>query len=219
MQVDVINAKNEKVDSIELPDSVFGVEVSEAVLWEEVKAQRASRRRGTHSTKTRDEVSGSGAKPFKQKGTGRARQGSNRAPNHVGGGVVFGPHPRDYGYRLPRSARRSALRSALSLRAREKALYVVDQLDHETPKTQEIAGFLKQLGHKSVLLVDENNDVLRLSTRNLQKAKYLHAEGVNVLDVLKHEVLVLTKAAISSVVEKAENKSKKAQADASGEEA
>jgi large subunit ribosomal protein L4 len=95
----------------------------------------------------------------------------------------------------------------------------VDQLDHETPKTQEIAEFLKQLGHKSVLLVDENNDVLRLSTRNLQKAKYLHAEGVNVLDVLKHEVLVLTKAAISSVVEKAENKSKKAQADASGDEA
>jgi large subunit ribosomal protein L4 len=219
MQVDVINAKNEKVDSIELPDNVFGVEVSEAVLWEEVKAQRASSRRGTHSTKTRDEVSGSGAKPFKQKGTGRARQGSNRAPNLVGGGVVFGPHPRDYGYRLPRSARRAALRSALSLRAREKALYVVDQLDKETPKTQEIAGFLKQLGHKSVLLVDENNDVLRLSTRNLQKAKYLHAEGVNVLDVLKHEVLVLTKAAISSVVEKAENKSKKAQADASGDEA
>jgi large subunit ribosomal protein L4 len=219
MQVDVINAKNEKVDSIELPDNVFGVEVSEAVLWEEVKAQRASSRRGTHSTKTRDEVSGSGAKPFKQKGTGRARQGSNRAPNLVGGGVVFGPHPRDYGYRLPRSARRAALRSALSLRAREKAIYVVDQLDKETPKTQEIAGFLKQLGHKSVLLVDENNDVLRLSTRNLQKAKYLHAEGVNVLDVLKHEVLVFTKAAISSVVEKAENKSKKAQADASGDDA
>jgi len=219
MQVDVINAKNEKVDSIELPDNVFGVEVSEAVLWEEVKAQRASRRRGTHSTKTRDEVSGSGAKPFKQKGTGRARQGSTRAPNQVGGGVVFGPHPRDYGYRIPRSARRAALRSALSLRAKENALYVLDQMSLETPKTQEVVGFLNQLGHTSVLLVDENNDVLRLSTRNLKKAKYLHAEGVNVLDVLKHEVLVLTKAAITGVVEKAENKSKKAQADASGEEA
>ena len=219
MQVDVINAKNEKVDSIELPDNVFGVEVSEAVLWEEVKAQRASRRRGTHSTKTRDEVSGSGAKPFKQKGTGRARQGSSRAPNQVGGGVVFGPHPRDYGYRIPRSARRAALRSALSLRAKENALYVLDQMSLETPKTQDVAGFLNQLGHQSVLLVDENNDVLRLSTRNLKKAKYLHAEGVNVMDVLKHEVLVLTKAAITGVVEKAENKSKKAQADASGVEA
>ncbi len=219
MQVDVINAKNEKIDSIELPDNVFGVEVSEAVLWEEVKAQRASRRRGTHSTKTRDEVSGGGAKPFKQKGTGRARQGSTRAPNQVGGGVVFGPHPRDYGYRIPRSARRAALRSALSLRARDKAVFVVDELSLEVPKTQEIAGFLEKLGHNNVLLVDENNDALRLSTRNLKKAKYLHADGVNVLDVLKHEVLVLTKAAVAGVVEKAVNKSKKAQAEAAGTDA
>src|SRR5687767_12623490 len=113
MQVDVFNIDNKKIGTVDLPDEIFGEEVNETLLWEQVKSQRALRRRGTHATKTRAEVSGGGIKPYKQKGTGRARQGSIRAPNHVGGGKVFGPQPRDYGYRLPRSARRSALRSAL----------------------------------------------------------------------------------------------------------
>ena len=109
MQIDIVNLNHEKTGTVDLPEDVFGTEVKTALLWEQVKAQRASKRRGTHDTKTRANVRGGGAKPFKQKGTGRARQGSTRAPNQVGGGVVFGPHPRDYSYRLPRSARRAAL--------------------------------------------------------------------------------------------------------------
>src|SRR5690349_19130422 len=124
MQVDVYNVENQPVGKVDLPDEIFAVAINEVLLWEQVKAQRASWRRGTHATKTRAEVSGGGIKPYKQKGTGRARQGSIRAPNHVGGGKVFGPQPRDYSYRLPRSARRAALRSALSLRAKEGALVV-----------------------------------------------------------------------------------------------
>ncbi len=124
MQIDIVNLNHEKTGTVDLPEDVFGTEVKTALLWEQVKAQRASKRRGTHDTKTRANVRGGGAKPFKQKGTGRARQGSTRAPNQVGGGVVFGPHPRDYSYRLPRSARRAALRSALSLRASENAIEI-----------------------------------------------------------------------------------------------
>ncbi|HSI04088.1 MAG TPA: 50S ribosomal protein L4, partial [Myxococcota bacterium] len=126
MKVDVFNVENSKVGSVDLPDDVFGAEVNETLLWEMVKAQRASRRRGTAKTKRRGEVSGGGIKPFKQKGTGRARQGSSRAPNHVGGGSVFGPVPRDHSYRLPRSARKVALASALSLRAKG-GLMIVDK--------------------------------------------------------------------------------------------
>ena len=203
MQVDVINTSKEKVSTIELPDEVFAAEVNEALMWEQVKAQRASRRRGTHSTKTRAMVRGGGAKPFKQKGTGRARQGSSRSPNLVGGGTVFGPHPRDYSYRLPRSARRSALRSALSMRVQEEALYVLDGFELDAPKTKAVASFVETLGHKSTLIVDAENGNLKLSTRNHPKAKYLGAVGVNVFDILKHEAVVLTKSALDTVVDKA----------------
>ena len=127
MQIDVENIQREKVGTIDLPDEIFMAEVSPALLWEQVKAQRASRRQGTHKTKGRSEVRGGGAKPFKQKGTGRARQGTSRAPQMVGGGTVHGPRPRDYSYRLPRSARRASLRSALALRVREGALVVLEQ--------------------------------------------------------------------------------------------
>ena len=198
MQVDVINTSKEKVSTIELPDEVFAAEVNEALMWEQVKAQRASRRRGTHSTKTRAMVRGGGAKSlFKQKGTGRARQGSSRSPNLVGGGTVFGPHPRDYSYRLPRSARRSALRSALSMRVQEEALYVLDGFELDAPKTKAVASFVETLGHKSTLIVDAENGNLKLSTRNHPKAKYLGAVGVNVFDILKHEAVVLTKSALT----------------------
>ena len=145
MKVNVIDKENRVVDSMEVPDDVFGVDVKLSLLWEQVKAQRASKRRGTHSTKTRDEVSGSGAKPFKQKGTGRARQGSTRSPNQVGGGVVFGPHPRDYAYRLPRSARKAALRSALSQRASESEILILEEFEQDAPRTKEVATFLGKL--------------------------------------------------------------------------
>jgi len=206
MQVDVINIEKKKVGSVDLPDDVFGAEVSDALLWEQVKSQLASRRRGTHSTKTRGDVSGGGIKPYKQKGTGRARQGSSRAPNHVGGGKVFGPHPRDYSYRLPRSARKAALKSALSLRAKG-GLLVLDKLALEAPKTQAMTAILDKLEVKNALIVDAENTNAKLSTRNLgkngdYKSKYLLPEALNVYDVLNHESLILTQAAVEALVKR-----------------
>ena len=206
MKIDVYNVENSKVGSVELADDVFGAEVKESLLWEQVKAQLASRRRGTHSTKTRGDVSGGGAKPFRQKGTGRARQGSSRSPNMVGGGVAFGPHPRDYSYRLPRSARRAALKSALSLRVKEGNLMILDTFKLDAPKTKDVASFVERVGAKSVLFVDGGNVNLQRSSRNLPKSKYVEAGGINVRDILNHEKLVLTQAVIEMVVAKAMGK-------------
>ena len=203
MEVQLYNKDIEKVGSVELADKVFAADVNEALLWEQVKAQRASWRSGTHSTKRPGEVSGTGAKPFKQKGGGRARQGTTRAVHHVGGAVAMGPKPRDYSYRLPRSARRAALRSALSLRVKEENLTVLDGFSIETPKTKAVIGFLGKLGSSSALIVDGANNGLSLSTRNLQKCKFIHAEAVNVYDILNHEKLVLTQAALDVVTNKA----------------
>lgn len=204
MQVDVFNTEHQKVGKVDLPDEIFAAAVKEALLWEQVKAQRASARRGTHATKTRANVSGGGIKPYKQKGTGRARQGSIRAPNHVGGGVVFGPQPRDYSYRLPRAARRAALRSALSLRVKEQGVVVLDKFALEAPKTKNVQAFLEKLGTLSALIVDVDNDGLKLSTRNLVKAKYLEAGALNVYDILNHQKLVFTQAALQDIVKKAQ---------------
>lgn len=203
MQVDVFNTELKKVGTIDLPDDIFSSEVKKTLLWEQVRAQRASWRRGTHATKRRGDVSGGGIKPFKQKGTGRARQGSIRAPNHVGGGTIFGPQPRDYSYRLPSSGRRAALRSALSVRAADKAVIVLEDFALETPRTKTIVAFLDKVGSTSVLLMDSNNDALKRSTRNLQKTKFLDAAGLNVYDILNHQKLVLTRSALDLVIKKA----------------
>src|SRR3954470_20227604 len=133
MQIDIVNTEGKKVGQTDLADAVFGTKVKDYLLWELVKAQQAAKRAGTHATKTREFVRGGGKKPYKQKGTGNARQGSSRAPNHVGGGKVFGPHPRDYSYTVPKKVRRAALTSALSLRAQEKKLVVIDSLRFEGP--------------------------------------------------------------------------------------
>lgn len=202
MQVEVINVQRKKVGTIDLPESIFGVDVNEVLLWEQVKAQRASRRRGTHKTKKRGEVSGGGIKPFKQKGTAQARQGSSRAPNHVGGGTVFGPVPRDYSYRLPRSARKAALCSALSLRAKDKAIVVLDQFALEVPKTKVVVEFLAGLGSTSALFVDAENGNLKLSARNVPDAKFVDVSGINVYDVLDHDKLIVTKAAIGEMTKR-----------------
>ena len=206
MQVDVLNIEKQKVGSVELPDDIFAVEVSEAVVWEQIKAQLASRRRGTHSTKNRGDVSGGGIKPYKQKGTGRARQGSSRAPNHVGGGKVFGPHPRDYSYRLPRSARKAALKSALTLRAKD-GLLVLDKLTLAAPKTRELAKVLDRLEITNALIVDSDNVNLKKSTRNLgenetYRSKYLVPDALNVYDILGHQKLVLTQGALDALVKR-----------------
>lgn len=192
-KLDIKNLAGKTVGSIELDDAVFGAEVKEHLLWEVVKQQMASRRAGTHSTLRRDEVSGGGKKPFRQKGTGQARQGSSRAPNHVGGGKVFSPKPRDYSYNVPKKVRRAALRSALSLRAKEQKLVIVDSLDLQAIKTKQVVGALKALGLGSALLVDKADNVnLSKSTRNLTGSKYLATEGLNVYDVLNYEALVIT---------------------------
>ena len=200
MQIDLINIEGKKVDNIELADAVIATPEKEHILWEVVKAQRAARRAGTHATKTREFVRGGGKKPYKQKGTGSARQGSSRAPNFVGGGKVFGPHPRDYSYTVPKKVRRAALASALSLRASEKKLVVLDKLSFDAPKTKQLAGILKALGVPSAVVVDGKENVhLSKSVRNLPKSKFLAPEGLNVYDILDHETLILTQGAVRAI--------------------
>jgi large subunit ribosomal protein L4 len=200
MQIDVVNIEGKKVGSIDLADAVFGTEVKEYLLWEIVKAQTAAKRAGTHATKTREHVRGGGKKPYKQKGTGSARQGSTRAPNYVGGGKVFGPHPRDYSYTVPKKVRRAALASALSLRAKEKKLVILDKLPFEAPKTKRLAAILKALGLPSAVVVDgKENLQLSKSARNLAASKYLAPEGLNVYDILDHEGLIMTEGAVRAI--------------------
>jgi large subunit ribosomal protein L4 len=200
MQIDVVNMEGKKVGQIELADEVFGCKVREHLLWEMVKAQQAARRAGTHSTRTRESVRGGGKKPYRQKGTGNARQGSIRAPNFVGGGKVFGPHPREYGYVVPRKVKKAALASALSLRAQEKKLVVVESLILEAPRTKQMATVFKALGVDSAVLVDnKDNGNLTKSVRNLSTFTCLPPEGLNVYDILMHTGLVLTKDVVKAV--------------------
>jgi large subunit ribosomal protein L4 len=199
MKTDIYNLAYEKVGTVELPDDIFAAKVNEALLWEQSRAQRASARSGTQDTKDRGEVSGGGKKIYKQKGTGQARHGGNRAPIYVGGGVAHGPHPRDYSYRIPRSGRRAALRSALSQRCAEANVVVLDTKALKAPKTKTVATFLAKIGKATTLFVDRDNGVLERSVRNLVQANYLSAAGLNVFDILRHEKLILTQDAISDV--------------------
>jgi large subunit ribosomal protein L4 len=203
-KIQVKNLAGKAVGDVELDDSVFGVEVNEHLLWEVVKAQQAKKRVGTHSTKRRCEVRGGGKKPYKQKGTGNARQGSTRAPHYVGGGKVFTPKPRDYEYHVPKKVMAGALRSALSLRAKEQKLVVIDAFVIDKPKTKMVDQAIDTLGGDAAtaLIVDAKNDTLLKSTRNLPRAKYLAADGLNVYDVLKYETLILTRATVDAVTER-----------------
>jgi len=200
MQIDVVNIEGQKVGQMDIADAVFATKVKETLLWEAVKAQQAAKRAGTHSTKTRMHVRGGGRKPYKQKGTGNARQGSTRSPNFVGGGKVFGPHPRSYEYTLPKKVKKAALASALSLRAQEKKLIVVDKLTVEAPKSKRMAGVLKTLGLASALVIDTKGNVnLAKSIRNLTSHACLPPEGLNVYDILNHGGLVIAKDAVKAV--------------------
>ena len=188
----IYNLNRDEVGSIEVADSVFGVEVNRHLFYEVIKWQQAKRRAGTASTQGRSEVSGGGAKPYRQKGTGRARQGSRRAPNHVGGGTVHGPRPRSYAYRLNKKVRKGALRSALSLRVSESKLIVVDDLTFNEIRTKKADTVFKALANGNALVVDGANRNLQLSVRNLPKVKYIHVDGLNLFDLLKHDHVVLT---------------------------
>ncbi len=202
--VDIKDISGKTVGSIELDDAVFAEEVNEHLLWEVVKWQRAKARSGTAMTKTRGEVRGSKIKPWRQKGTGRARSGDKSSPIWVGGGQTFGPRPRDYGYNMPRKARRKALRVALSLRAREQKIIVLDQFPADGGKTKSVTGTLKALGApqptSKVLIVDvSDNAQLVRGVRNLRASKWLAPEGLNVYDVLNHETLILTRSSLERV--------------------
>jgi large subunit ribosomal protein L4 len=192
-----------QVGEIELSDAVFGITPNEAVLHEAVVMQRASLRRGTHATKNRAAVRGGGKKPWRQKGTGRARHGSIRSPLWVGGGVVFGPQPRSYAYKLPKKVRRLAIKSALSSKVIDSELIVLDELKMEQPKTKEMIQVLKNLGveRKALIVTDNLEDNAVLSARNIPGVKLISADGLNVLDVLYHDKLILTRGAVNRVEE------------------
>jgi large subunit ribosomal protein L4 len=201
--VDVVNLSNQKVGQVELSDVVFGAEVNEALLWESVRHHRAGNRGGNAATKVRSEVSGSGKKLWRQKGTGRARMGSIRSPLWRHGGTVHGPQPRDYGYRLPRKMLLGALRSALTAKLRDGEIKVVSEFLLTDNKTRNFARTLKALEvDKSVLLVDNtDNRNLTLGSRNLPGVKLVATRDVTTYDVLGHDRVVLTEAAAKKLSE------------------
>lgn len=193
------NLNREQVGSIDVEDEIFGAEVNRHLFYEVVKWQLARRRSGTAHTKGRAQVRGGGKKPYKQKGTGNARQGSRRAPNHVGGGVVHGPKPRSYAYAINKKVRRGALRSALSLRVQEGRLIVVSDLGLGEVKTKKAALVFEKLANQHALVIDNGNHELELSIRNLPRVKLLAAEGLNVFDILKYPNLVVTEPMIRHI--------------------
>jgi large subunit ribosomal protein L4 len=196
----VYDLNRRKKGEVDLPDDIFGADVNEHVLHEVVRMQRAGQRKGTACTKERNAVSGGGAKPYRQKGTGRARQGSIRAPNHVGGGTVFGPKPRSYGFRPPRSVRRKALISALSLYNRDDRIVVLSGFDLKEPKTQKFVNVMGKFKAGSGVVVDRaGNDNLSLSVRNARGYVYLPPAGLNVLDILNHEMLFITEEGLAGI--------------------
>jgi len=198
--VEVKNSKNEKIGDVELPESIFGVEVKPYILHDIVKMQMANRRAGTACTKTRAEVSGSNAKPWRQKGTGRARAGQKRSPLWRGGGTVFGPKPRDYSYTLPRKVRKLGLCMALSSRFAEENLLVVDDLLLDRIKTKDFVGIMQNFNFDNALIViAADNDNLEKSSRNVHGFKVMPTGGLNVYDILLHRKIILTKASIGQL--------------------
>ncbi|MBK7858817.1 MAG: 50S ribosomal protein L4 [Archangiaceae bacterium] len=197
---DVIDLKKKKVSEIELSDEIFGAEPNANLFYEVAKMQQINRRAGTVAVKNSSLVSGGGKKPYKQKGTGRARQGSIRASHWVGGGKAMGPKPRDYTYRPPRAVRRAAVASALSLRAKEKSLFIVDAFPSEGKAKVAFETLTKGLALTSALVVDEKkNEKLHRAVRNLRNFDVLPPEGVNLESVLRRKVLVLTSAAAKAL--------------------
>ena len=198
--LDIINVEKKKVGTINLRDDVFAVAVNVPLVHQVLKAQLAGRRQGTAKTKVKSEVRGGGRKPFKQKGTGNARQGSSRSPLQPGGGQNFGPQPRSYEQATPKEMMRGALRSALSDRVKANRVLVMDEFKLENVKTKVLAEILKKkLQLDKVLIVDDANNNLELSGRNIPKVKVLRTEGINVYDIVKHEYLVFTKRAVQAV--------------------
>ena len=202
-KVDILNIKGENVGSLELNETLFNTEISEHSVYEVVKNQLANKRQGTQSAKTRSEVRGGGRKPFRQKGTGRARQGSIRAPHYTGGGVVFAPKPRDYSYRVPKKLRRKALYSVLTSKVVDGELIVLDDLKLANNKTKEAAAVLNAVdaGKKAYVVTAENDTNVYRSFRNIEGVDVASASLINVYDLVRHNKLVITEDAIAKLEE------------------
>ena len=201
-RISVYNMEGEKVGTVTLKDEIFGVDVNEHLVHMAVVAQLANKRQGTQKAKTRSEVSGGGRKPWRQKGTGHARQGSIRAPQWKGGGVVFAPVPRDYTMKLNRKEKKAALKSALTSRVQEKKFVVVDEIKAEEIKTKTMAKMFENLKvDKALLVLEEGNDNARISARNLKDVKCAAPNTINVYDILKYDTVVASKAALKKIEE------------------
>jgi len=201
-KADILDIKGEKIGEVEIKDEIFMCEVKPNLIHDVIKMQLANRRRGTASTKTRKDVSGGGKKPYKQKGTGRSRQGTSRSPLQVGGGTVFGPHPRDYGYTLPKKVKRSALKSALTVRYTGSGMKVLDKLEMQEISTKSFSSIFKTLSLTTPLFViDKKDEKVEKSARNLPYTKILRVDGLNVYDIIRYEQLVVTLDALKRIEE------------------
>jgi large subunit ribosomal protein L4 len=202
-RIAVFNTEGQQVGEMDLNDSVFGADINEPVLHQAVQVYLANQRQGTQSAKTRAEVRGGGRKPWRQKGTGRARQGSIRSPQWTGGGVVFAPKPRDYSQKLPKKMRRLAMVSALSSKVADNQMIVLDSLSMEQPKTKFIVDMLKNLNvsRKALIVLEGKDETVRRSANNIQGVKTTLANTLNVYDILKYDTFVVTKDAIEAIEE------------------
>ena len=200
--VSVYNIEGKEVGTIDLNDAVFGVEVNEHLVHMAVVSQLANKRQGTQKAKTRSEVSGGGRKPWRQKGTGHARQGSTRAPQWTGGGVVFAPTPRDYSFKLNKKERRAALKSALTSRVEEQKVIVVDEINFDEIKTKKFQDVLNNLSvSKALVVLEDGNKNAELSARNIADVKTAKTNTINVYDILKYNTVIATKAAVQAIEE------------------
>jgi len=199
---DLLDIQGAKIGEVEIKDEIFNSEVKPHLIHDVVKMQLANRRRGTVQTKTRKDVSGGGRKPYKQKGTGQARRGTSRSPLMVGGGIVFGPQPRDYHYLLPKKVRRGALRSALTVRYTGSSMRVLDKLELSDISTKTFNGIVKKLSlTKPLIVIGTKDETIEKSARNIPFVKVLRVEGLNVYDIVKHEQLVVTLDALRKIEE------------------
>ncbi len=200
--VSVYNIEGNEVGTIDLSDAVFGVEVNEHLVHMAVVNQLANKRQGTQKAKTRSEVSGGGRKPWRQKGTGHARQGSTRAPQWTGGGVVFAPVPRDYSFKMNKKEKRAALKSVLTAKVEEKKFIVIDEINFDEIKTKNFANILKNLNvDKALVVLEDDNKNAELSAKNIADVKTAKTNTINVFDVLKYNTVIATKAAVASIEE------------------
>ncbi len=200
--VSVYNIEGKEVETIELSDAVFGVEVNEHLVHMAVVNQLANNRQGTQKAKTRSEVSGGGRKPWRQKGTGHARQGSTRAPQWTGGGVVFAPVPRDYSFKMNKKEKRAALKSALTSRVEENKFIVVDELNFDEIKTKKFQAVLNNLNvNKALVVLEDGNKNVEISAKNIPDVKTAHTNTINVYDILKYNTVIATKAVVAAIEE------------------